>query len=39
MKRVSFSDWQEMALKKDVEDIKKKLNSHETVFFLYVGKL
>lgn len=33
MKRVSFSDWQEMALKKDVEDIKKKLNSHETVFF------
>lgn len=33
MKRVSFSDWQEMALKKDVEDIKKKINSQEPIFF------
>ena len=25
MKEVNFSDWQEMALKKDVEQIKKKI--------------
>lgn len=33
MKRVNFSDWQEMALKKDIEQIKKKLTSQEPVLF------
>ena len=33
MIRVSFSDWQEMALKKDIEDIKKKINSQEPILF------
>lgn len=33
MKRVNFSDWQEMALKKDIEQIKKKLVSQEPVLF------
>lgn len=33
MRRVNFSDWQEMALKKDIEDIKKRLNSQEPIFF------
>ena len=32
MKRVNFSDWQEMALKKDIEQIKKKLTSQEPLF-------
>lgn len=32
-KRVSFSEWQEMALKKDIEIIVKKLNSHESILF------
>jgi hypothetical protein len=31
--RVNFSDWQEMALKKDIEQIKKKLTSQEPVLF------
>ena len=33
MNRVNFSDWQEMALKKDIEQIKKKLTSQEPVLF------
>lgn len=33
MNRVNFSDWQEMALKKDIEQIKKKLTSQELVLF------
>ena len=33
MKEVNFSDWQEMALKKDIEQIKKKLTSQEPVLF------
>lgn len=33
MNRVDFSDWQEMALKKDIEQIKKKLTSQEPVLF------
>lgn len=33
MKEVNFSDWQEMALKKDVEQIKKKIYSQEPIFF------
>lgn len=33
MKRVNFSDWQEMALKKDIEQIKKKLSSQEPILF------
>lgn len=33
MKRVNFSDWQEMALKKDIEQIKKKLTSQEPILF------
>ena len=33
MKRVNFSDWQEMALKKDIEQIRKKINSQEPVLF------
>lgn len=33
MRSVNFSDWQEMALKKDIEQIKKKLDSQEPVFF------
>lgn len=33
MNRVNFSDWQEMALKKDIEQIKKKLISQEPVLF------
>lgn len=33
MKKVGFSDWQEMALKKDVEDIKRTLNSQEPILF------
>lgn len=32
MRKVRFSDWQEMALKKDIEDIKKKMNSQEPIF-------
>lgn len=31
MKKVGFSDWQEMALKKDVEDIKRKSHSQEPI--------
>ena len=33
MNRVNVSDWQEMALKKDIEQIKKKLTSQEPVLF------
>lgn len=33
MKRVNFSDWQEMALKKDIEQIKRKMTSQESIFF------
>ena len=33
MNRVNFSDWQEMAQKKDIEQIKKKLTSQEPVLF------
>lgn len=33
MNRVNFSDWQEMALKKDIEQIKKKLTSQEPMLF------
>lgn len=33
MKKVSFSDWQEMALKKDVEDIKRKISTQEPILF------
>lgn len=33
MNRVNFSDWQEMALKKDIEQIEKKLTSQEPVLF------
>ena len=33
MNRVNFSDWLEMALKKDIEQIKKKLTSQEPVLF------
>lgn len=33
MKKVNFSDWQEMALKKDIEQIKKKLTSQEPILF------
>lgn len=33
MNKINFSDWQEMALKKDVEDIKKKVNSQEPILF------
>lgn len=33
MNKINFSDWQEMALKKDVEDIKKKINSQEPILF------
>ena len=33
MNRVNFSDWQERALKKDIEQIKKKLTSQEPVLF------
>lgn len=33
MNRVNFSDWQEMALKRDIEQIKKKLTSQEPVLF------
>lgn len=33
MRKINFSDWQEMALKKDVEDIKKKINSQEPILF------
>lgn len=33
MKKVGLSDWQEMALKKDIEDIKKKINSQEPILF------
>ena len=33
MNRVNFSDWQEMALKKHIEQIKKKLTSQEPVLF------
>lgn len=33
MNRVNFSDWQEMALKKDIEQIKKKLTLQEPVLF------
>lgn len=33
MNRVNFSDWQEMALKKDIEQVKKKLTSQEPVLF------
>ena len=33
MNRVNFSDWQEMALKKDIEQIKKNLTSQEPVLF------
>ena len=33
MKRVNFSDWQEMALKKDIEQIRKKINSQEPILF------
>ena len=39
MKEVNFSDWQEMALKKDVEQIKKKIYSQEPIFFRCVGNL
>lgn len=33
MERVNFSDWQEMALKKDIEQIKKKMTSQEPILF------
>lgn len=33
MNKINFSDWQEMALKKDVEDIKKKVHSQEPLLF------
>lgn len=33
MKKINFSDWQEMALKKDVEDIRRKINSQEPILF------
>lgn len=39
MRRVNFSDWQEMALKKDIEDIKKRLNSQEPIFSRCAGRL
>ena len=33
MNKIKFTDWQNMALKKDTEAILKKLNSHEPIFF------
>ena len=33
MNKIKFTDWQNMALKKDTETILKKLNSHEPIFF------
>lgn len=33
MNKINFSDWQEMALKKDIESIKKKIHSQEPILF------
>ncbi len=33
MKRVSISEWQEMAMKKDIEQIRKKIFSQESIVF------
>lgn len=33
MKNIKFNEWQEMALKKDMETIIKKLNAQEPIFF------
>ena len=33
MKNIKFNDWQEMALKKDMETIIKKLHTQEPIFF------
>ena len=33
MKRIMFNDWQEMALKKDIELIIRKIDSQESVFY------
>ena len=33
MKRIMFNDWQEMALKKDIEKIIRRMDSNDTVFY------
>ena len=33
MKRIMFNDWQEMALKKDIEKIIRRMDSNNTVFY------
>lgn len=33
MRRIMFNDWQEMALKKDIEKIIKRMDSNDTVFY------
>lgn len=32
MKKIGISEWQEMAIKKDIEDIKRKQNSQTSIF-------
>lgn len=33
MKRIMFNDWQEMALKKDIETIIKRMDSHDSAVY------